>query len=126
METREREHLIATWIKHHKDSRASGTVPDETFWAWEELDRLCSIDPDAALATILQILATDQSDVVSENLAAGPLEDLLVRHGKEFIDRIELEATKNPAFKLLLGGVWENAMDPTVWARVQRAAGQKW
>jgi hypothetical protein len=123
METRDREQLIATWIKHHKDSRASGAVPDDTFWAWEELDHLCSTDPTTALATILTILATDQSDVVVENLAAGPLEDLLVRHGEEFIDRIEVEATKNPAFKLLLGGVWENTMDPTVWARVQRAAG---
>jgi len=118
--------LIATWIKHHKTQRASAAVPEDSFWAWEELDQLCSNQPDVGLATILQILATDQSDAVFENLAAGPLEDLLVRHGEEFIDRVEAEARRNPSFKLLLGGVWRNAMDPLVWERVQRAADQKW
>src|SRR6266567_4606870 len=106
MEATERVRLIATWIKHHKDQRASGAVPEETFWAWEELEQLCSNQPELALATILQILATDQSDPVVDNLAAGPLEYLFVSHGEEFIDRIEAEARRTPAFKLLLGGVW--------------------
>ena len=38
-----------------------------------------------------------------QNLAAGPLEDLLSEHGAALIERVEHEAPTNPAFNLLLG-----------------------
>ncbi len=57
------------------------------------------------------------------SLAAGPLEDLLVRHGADFIDKVELEAQRSIFFRSLLGGVWKNAIQVDVWKRVQAAAG---
>ena len=54
-----------------------------------------------------------------ENLSAGPLEDLLVYHGHEVIDRVESEARSNPKFASLLGGVWKNAMADDIWRRIQ-------
>lgn len=53
------------------------------------------------------------------NLAAGPLETLLVRHGRDVLERVEAEAKSNPSFKDLLDGVWGNAIDEAVWERVQ-------
>jgi hypothetical protein len=56
---------------------------------------------------------------VLDNLAAGPLETLLVRHGRDIIDRVENEAKSDPRFKDLLLGVWGNAVDATVWERLE-------
>lgn len=59
-------------------------------------------------------------------LAAGPLEDLLGAHGTMLIQRVEAEAKTNQAFRMILGGVWRNAMTDEVWARVKAARGEAW
>jgi hypothetical protein len=61
-----------------------------------------------------------------QHLAAGPLDDLLAAHGSALIERIETEARRNPAFNLLLGGVWQNTMSPDVWGRIQAARLEVW
>jgi hypothetical protein len=57
------------------------------------------------------------------NLAAGPLEELLDRHGSLFIEAIEKEARSDRRMAWTLGGVWQSSMGNDIWARVQRAAG---
>lgn len=52
-------------------------------------------------------------------LSAGPIEDLLARHGDVFIDRVEHGASGDPNFAKLLGGVWKNSMSDAVWERLQ-------
>lgn len=126
MDQKERQSLVATWIEHHKIGRETGKSPDATFWAWEKLDELVSNDPNQALELIIQILETDQSDVTYENLAAGPLEDLLARHGEKVIERIENQSRESPTFQNLLGGVWENRISPSIWTRVEKARGEHW
>jgi hypothetical protein len=54
------------------------------------------------------------------NLAAGPLEDLLSRHGAAIIDTVELEARQRKKFRELLSGVWRNVIADEVWDRVLR------
>ena len=68
---------------------------------------------------ILATLARDSSDKILGMLAAGPLEDLLARHGRTVIARVETEARRQPLFAKLLGAVWQNAMPDDIWARVQ-------
>jgi hypothetical protein len=126
MDTEERSQLVTTWIEHHKKGRAEGTPPVETLWAWEKFSDSVRDNPELAWELILQTLAADKSDVTIENLAAGPLEDFLVYHGKEFIDRIEIQAQSNPEFNELLGGVWENEIPPEVWRRVQKIREKVW
>jgi len=41
-------------------------------------------------------------------------------YGEAFIDAVEREARSDPAFVRLLGGVWQNSMSASIWARVQR------
>jgi hypothetical protein len=97
---------------------------DARFGSIMELDDLACREPDTAWGLILAILERDQSSRVVGMLAAGPLEDLIEYHGPQFIDRIELRARQDPAFRHLLGGVWESS-SPQVWARVETARGNK-
>jgi hypothetical protein len=85
-----------------------------------------SLDPEDAWQIVLAVLSQKPSDEVIGILAAGPLEDLIQDQGAKFIERIENEARKNPAFRRLLGGVWQSGT-PDVWARVEKArAGIRW
>ena len=79
---------------------------------------MCSSSPEDTWEIILGILAQAPSDRALGSLAAGPLEDLLSRHGPSIIERVEREAHHNPAFASLLGGVWQHTMPDEIWARV--------
>jgi hypothetical protein len=68
---------------------------------------------------ILLIHEKNQSDKIQEVLSAGPVEDLLVKHGDAFIERVELKARSDPKFAKLLGGVWKNRMSDANWSRLQ-------
>jgi hypothetical protein len=57
------------------------------------------------------------------NLAAGPLEDLMVRHGSQFIASLEKLAATDGQFRKMLGALWENDINAEVWARIKRVAG---
>jgi hypothetical protein len=61
----------------------------------------------------------DQSQAIKQVLSAGPIEDLLAKHGETFINRVEAETRKDPLFAKVLGGVWQNSMGDAVWKRVQ-------
>lgn len=76
-------------------------------------------EPDVAWQLVLSVLRLDTSPEIQEVLSAGPLEDLLSKHGEFIIGRVELQAKADPAFARLLGGVWKNSMSESVWSRVQ-------
>ena len=113
-----RQETADAWIRMTKAGSGS-QVYEDNFWAFEALYDLVSEDPEEAWPMILEILRLDQSPSVMENLSAGPLEDLLAKHGPAFIDRVEAEAARDQAFATLLGGVWQNRMTDEVWARVR-------
>ena len=60
------------------------------------------------------------------NLSAGPIEDLLVRHGDHFIDRIEEQAKADPEFSDLLEGVWQNSISTENWNRIVNVRDKVW
>ncbi|WP_407067648.1 DUF6869 domain-containing protein [Marilutibacter alkalisoli] len=76
-------------------------------------------------AAILEILSRNPPESVIGALAAGPLEDLIDASGPEFIERIELQARRDPAFRHMLGGVWASST-PSIWSRVEAARGVAW
>jgi hypothetical protein len=67
------------------------------------------------------LLATSLAETDEElgDIAAGSIEYLLGRAGKEFIDLVEQETKINPKFARTLTGVWKYMMTDEVWARVQ-------
>ncbi len=75
---------------------------------------------------VLLVVSKRPSERVLSCLAAGPLEDLIAYDGKYFIDRIELFARQDSAFKDLLGGVWQNRTPADIWSRVERCRGAVW
>lgn len=90
---------------------------DANFWAFEKLSDLVRNTPEVALDLILKILATTTNDDVLDNLAAGPLEDLILFHGNDMINQIEFHAINYERFRDLLNGVWMVG-SPLVWERI--------
>jgi len=95
------------------------------FWAVAMLNELAHNEPDTAWLLILELIRQPLSDDAFGCLAAGPLNSLIEYHGPALIERVEDEARANPAFRRLLGGVWESGT-PDVWARVERVRGAGW
>jgi len=93
-------------------------IEDKSFAAYEHVCDLVSKSPETALEFVMAVtLATDNDDVL-DNLAAGPLEDLIRLHGALLIDEIEVMAEKSIKFRSLLEGVQEGG-DKFVWERVK-------
>jgi len=120
--------------------RSPSEIAEEWFGAWSgpepqaiaesvldwELPRKY---PELAWSSILLVLERIGADVSDRRfavLAAGPLEDLMDNHGEAFIDRVETEAHRNPAFALLLGGVWRSTIPNGVWERIGAVAKRGW
>jgi len=119
MTSEEIHELAEAWIKHVHSFRMNKDA-EEFSWAWDKEFGLKYEDPASHWKLILEIYSIDQSNVVSEVLAAGPLEDLLSMHGQEFITVVEERAQADPSFASLLGGVWKSSMIDEVWERVQK------
>jgi hypothetical protein len=114
--------LVAAWIALHH-AKAKSPEYDKNFWAFTALSDLCETNPDSCWELIEEIRSSDGSDVILANLAAGPLEDLLVYHGGRFIERIEELARNDGQYRKLLGAMWQNEIPDDVWERVKRVAG---
>ena len=96
---------------------------EESFWAWEEIDRILREGgPDAAWPLIVRLVEKG-SDRVLGAVGAGLLEDLLDMYGGEVIERVELAARHSSRFRLCLTHVWRTTMAADVWDRVVVARG---
>jgi len=109
--------LYETKSKHGNDSPESNAL----FWAYEALDEACSEHPKRALEVIGLISKLTIDDYILANLAAGPLEDLIVGNEEKIIDDIEVLAKKDLHFRRIIGGVWRNSISQPTWDRLQRA-----
>ena len=77
------------------------------------------VEPEKLWLLILEIHSRERSIAIQQILSAGPVEDLLAKHGESFIERVEAEARRDPQFAKLLGGVWKSTMSDSVWDRLQ-------
>jgi hypothetical protein len=113
------------YIRYQTDS-ARKRDDDPNWWAVQKFfDGMQSETAEDCWVAILAILDREPADAVLGILAAGPLEDLIHHDGARFIDRIELQARRDPAFRHLLGGVWESGPEE-IWTRVDKARGKAW
>lgn len=112
--------LADAWVRYWQEPEGS-QAREALGWVTERERSLVRKDPDTAWFLVLEILRRDSSDEIAEVLSAGPLEDLLAKHGSHLIERVEHQAKTSPEFASLLGGVWKNAMSDDVWQRVQAA-----
>jgi hypothetical protein len=110
--------LIEGWIRLQY-ARKNREPADRLIWAHEVLDEICSRRPLDCLHIVVQIAEHDRSDFIAANLAAGPVEDLLSRHGPDVIEAVERQARGDENFRTLLSGVWRSTIEEAVWERVQ-------
>ena|ERR1035437_5310286 len=106
------DELVSKWLSGDDSTMADAIVPPLA-------------DPEAAWEAVLRIMQHELSEEQISLLAAGPVEDLLAWHGAQFIDRIEAEAQRSPAFAHVLGGVWRRDFPQEIWQRVEAARGGK-
>jgi hypothetical protein len=83
------EQIAVAWIGMHYAPEKS-LEWDGFFGAFDRVCDLVQDDPETAWEIIETIRRRDGSDLILSNLAAGPLEDLLVTHGERFVARIEV------------------------------------
>lgn len=126
------EQVASDWIAYA--SNGPDDASDEVFdLAWIMYD-LVNDDPALAWGAIkavvnryteneLYLANGSEAQRVVGNIAAGPLEDLLVKHGVRFIEIVETEARRDRRMSWMLSGVWQSGMPEHIWTRVQRAAG---
>lgn len=117
--------VAESWIKMHHFGEGSVEY-NANYWAYCRLIDLCDDDPEKCFKVIELIRSIDGSDLILSNLAAGPLEDLLSKHGELFIDRIEKYAQTDPQLKKLLGAVWQNSISDAIWERIKALVDSSW
>ena len=117
--------VAQAWIRIYH-AKENSKERDENFWAFNALSKFCDTDPEKCFEVIEIIRGLDHSNDVLANLAAGPLEDLLAKHGEQFIDRFEKFAKSDVQLRRLLGAVWQNDISDSIWKRLQLIAGPSW
>ena len=85
-----------------------------------EIDAIRFKSPEKLWAIILRVHALTNDPEVLAVLSAGLLEDLLAQFPYQSIDWVEEQARKDPRFKKLLRGVWQNLMPDEIWERLQK------
>ena len=118
------DELIAGWLEYWKDGQKDSAR--EPTWAFDAASDLPREAPNLALDFVLETLTKKPTAYQLRVLAAGPLEDVISNHGSEIIERVEIEARRNPQFRYLLGGVWQNATPEDIWKRVLAVAPERW
>lgn len=126
MDPSEREVLALAYIAHYSQPYVWGQDMvlvkrnnAETQWAAEKVVDTALEDPGELWEIVMEVFRRDPPDDVLGVLAAGPLEDYLVRCGETAIERVERLAKADDKFRQLLWGVWQNAMPSDVWARLE-------
>ena len=112
-----REDLIKGWIDRYVTE-----IANDGHWPGSLLDEIVTDYPEEGWIIIIELMDRTQQGSKSDGvLAAGALEDLLVRHGAQFIERIEEKALQSERFRYLLSGVWRNSIPDDIWSRVHTA-----
>jgi hypothetical protein len=103
---------------------AYGTTPvGQVRWGWagDRMRNIIAGAPDIAWELVTHLIDIAPSERALRYFAAGPLEDLLSKHGPYLIARAEERARENPVFLRALRVVQRLGMADEVWQRVQCA-----
>jgi hypothetical protein len=97
--------VIDAWIQYHSTPKKKEGC-ENLFWAWEYVTDLVFKEPEQAWPIILELVKQAPTNRILFDVAAGPFEDLIRQHGEQFIDRIEVQARRDPKFRQCLAGIW--------------------
>jgi hypothetical protein len=127
MESRSPSAIAEEWIEKWSASEVPAVAAEvgASVLDWE----LPRKQPDLCLAAILEVL--NRIDSATPNhllsvLAAGPLEDLLNYNGDAVVNEVDLLARRDPGFRLLLNGVWDSRIKPSILVRLAKYRSNPW
>lgn len=86
--------------------------------AFEAVSAMSAYDPDQCWRFLKIALSKGLTNQQLAYLSAGPFEDLLKRHGGDFIARVEAAALDDAKMRVLLATVWRAGMSDELWDRV--------
>jgi hypothetical protein len=105
--------VVAAYWRHHQlifsEDPIERADADHWFWAWEEVDEAALAASPGIVALLVALAKAAPNDQALAYLGAGPLEDLIRRHGAEFVDAIDLAAQTSESFRVALRCVWYGA-----------------
>ena len=113
--------LIATYHRYGAERR------EEDFWAWYRVDDIIrDEDPARAWELVLALVQT-APDGSLDYIGAGPVEDLVNRHGAALVDSIIVEASRDSRFREALASIWlvQEDVPADVLVRLQKATGNR-
>ncbi|WP_153242682.1 DUF6869 domain-containing protein [Frateuria defendens] len=116
-----REALVNGWIELQYAHQRSEVTRD-LINVGREIGRMVHEDPLECLRIVVEIINKDDSDLIISNVAAGPLENLIVMCGDVVIDEIECISRVNDKFKRTLGMVWQGGTPDNIWIRVENSS----
>jgi hypothetical protein len=85
----------------------------------EALYAILHSEPDRALAVIFAVMQLTDNQKVLGQLAAGPLEDFLGIHGRQYLTVFHTLALEHRRLREVLDGVWQGAMPKDVWHQIE-------
>lgn len=110
------------------DETGSDVAEDEAT-AWVTDCEYETIEDHPQLLVRLIVAAMDACETPADAafVAAGLIENALVKHGPKLIDQVEVLAAQSPKFSYILSGVWSQGgrVDKDVWARIGRAVASR-
>jgi len=113
--------LVEAYLAHGR-ARFEGPEREDLSWAYDRVTEIVD-GKSVADAMELTLALVDKSPLEILNyVAAGPVEDLLSRHGRATIDPLLKAAETDAKLRLALAGVWgENRLESEVYRRLQEA-----
>jgi hypothetical protein len=94
--------------------------------AYHQLNRLVDQEPEQALEVIRTAAELQNDQMIEAVLAAGPLENLIARHGASIIGKLEAAAQASLKFRHLLGGVWPRSNEGGIVERIEALVQERW
>jgi len=111
------------WIEKWSGDKAPGVDGSALDWDLpREQPELCL----AAIMEVLERIDCSEPSKLLGVLAAGPLEDLLTYSGQIVLDQVDLLARRDSRFRLLLNGVWDSGINPSILARLAKYRTNRW
>jgi hypothetical protein len=120
------EALVSAYLQYGWSVVVDRAEPLENPPAWDEVTYTIE-GPDSEMAFQLVVALVEKApNELLNYIAAGPIEDLLCKHGPKVIARVLKTANDSAKMRFALHGVWgQTRMDPDVWRRLQHAI-QSW
>jgi hypothetical protein len=119
----DRQEAIAGYLRHAEAAPAESA----DFWAWDAVIRFVRLAPaDEGWDLVIELLHR-APDTVLGNIAAGPLEDLVRKHGAVLVEWIEGQAHTDVRFRSALGRIWltRGVLPLPVETRIVAASGNQ-